>query len=145
MRRLLVPLALLVTAAHPALAAPAPGASPAVTAAQRGLAAAVAAGRVDPADAARYRAVLARTARALPRLSGARAQNLRAVLADVANKAGMYTAPRALTLFSMLDVNTRFFGAKGPPAYHADVLGPDGVVYRYFPGHGLQFHPLGNF
>ena len=146
MRRLLVLLlSLLVTVCYLALAAPALGADSAVTAAQRGLAAAVAAGRIDPADAARYRGILGRAARVLPRLSGARAQNLRAVLADVANKADMYTPPRALTLFSMLDVNTRFFAAKGPPAYHADVLGPDGVVYRYFPGHGLQFHPLGNF
>ncbi|HSP70924.1 MAG TPA: D-glucuronyl C5-epimerase family protein [Gaiellaceae bacterium] len=116
-----------------------------ISVAQKGLAAAVKAGRVAPTDAARYRGILARTAHALPRLSGSRQQNLRAVLDDVANKADEYTAPRALTLFSMLDVNTRYFGAKGPPAWHADILGPDMVVYRYFPGHGLQFHPLADF
>jgi hypothetical protein len=118
---------------------------PPVQAANRGLAAAVTAGRIAPADAARYRGVLARTAFALPRLGGARKANLRAVLDDVANRAGQFTAPRALTLFSMLDVNTRYFGSKGPPPSKTDVRGPDMILYRYFPGHGFQFHPLGNF
>lgn len=136
---------LLVAVCYLLLASPASAAIEQIAVAEKGLAAAVKAGRVAPADAARYRSILARTAHALPRLGGAREQNLRSVLADVANKADMYTAPRALTLFSELDVNTRWFGAKGPPAYHADVLGPDQILYRYFPGHGLQFHPLGNF
>ncbi|MGZ4388249.1 MAG: D-glucuronyl C5-epimerase family protein [Gaiellaceae bacterium] len=143
MRRLVI----LVTTCYVCWAAPAWAATavPQIAVAQKGLAAAAKAGRVAPSDAARYRSILARTARALPRLSGSRQQNLRAVLDDVANKAAEYTAPRALTLFSMLDVNTRYFGAKGPPAWHADVLGPDMVVYRYFPGDGLQFHPLADF
>ena len=34
---------------------------------------------------------------------------------------------------------------KDPPKVKGDVLGPDLVLYRYFPGHGLQFHPLGVF
>jgi hypothetical protein len=138
---------MLVTVCYACWAAPAWASTTVaqIAVAQKGLAAAVKAGRVAPDDAARYRSILTRTARALPRLSGARQQNLRAVLDDVANKASEYTAPRALTLFSMLDVNTRYFGAKGPPAWHADILGPDMVVYRYFPGHGLQFHPLADF
>ncbi|HET8605943.1 MAG TPA: D-glucuronyl C5-epimerase family protein [Gaiellaceae bacterium] len=138
-------LGLLVTLCYLAAASPASAGIPQIDVAKRGLAAAVEAGRVAPADAARYRGILARTAHALPRLGGSRAANLRSVLDDVANKAEMLTAPRALTLFSELDVNTRWFGAKGPPAYHHDVLGPDLILYRYFPGHGLQFHPLGNF
>lgn len=116
-----------------------------VDAAKAGLRKAVAAGRISPADASRYRAILARTARALPRLGGSRHANLQGVLADVSARAPQYSAPRALTLFSMLDWNTRWFGAQGPPAPQADTVGPDHVVYRYFPGHGLQFHPLGNF
>lgn len=135
----------LVTICHLVATAAASASIEQIAVAQKGLAAAVETGRVAPADAARYRTILDRTAHALPRLSGVRAQNLRAVLDDVANKADEYTAPRALTLFSMLDVNTRYFGAKGPPAYHGDVLGPDMTVYRYFPGHGLQFHPLADF
>jgi hypothetical protein len=133
--------AVLAALALPA-AAGAARPDPQIATAKAGLAAAVRAGRIAPADAARYRGILDRTAHALPRLGGAREQNLRSVLGDVAAKVDEYTAPRALTLFTMLDVNTRWFGAKGPPTYHADVLGPDGAVYRYFPGSGLQFHPL---
>lgn len=113
--------------------------------AKQGLATAVAAGLMAPEDAARYSRILDRAARASSRLSGARAANLRAVLGDVVTGAGSYTAPRALTLFSMLDLNTRYFGTRVPPRSRTDVLGPDLVVYRYFPGHGLQFHPLAEF
>lgn len=147
-RRAIVSVMLAVAVlVSPGAALSAAGAEPiqAVQTTKRGLTAAVKRGRIAPADAARYRAILARTAYALPRLSGARKANLRAVLDDVADKAGQYTAPRALTLFSMLDVNTRYFGSNTPPRAKSDVLGPDMVIYRYFPGHGLQFHPLGNF
>jgi hypothetical protein len=119
--------------------------SPQIATATAGLQKAVAAGRVAPADAARYRAILDRTARALPRLGGSRHDNLAGVLSDVAASAPRYAGARALTLFSMLDWNTRWFGAQGPPAPQADTVASDQVVYRYFPGHGLQFHPLGNF
>lgn len=117
---------------------------PQIDAAKRGLAEAVAAGRLDPADAARYRGILARAAHALPLLSGSRYTNLKGVLVDVARQAGRYNKPRALILFAMLDENVRFFGRRGPPAPQADETGSDGTVYRYFPGHGLQFHPLAN-
>jgi hypothetical protein len=118
---------------------------PQVASIKAGLQKAVAAGRVTPADAASYRGILARTAAALPRLGGSRHYNLQGVLSDVAARVPQYAGPRALTLFSMLDWNTRWFGAQGPPAPQADTVAPDQVVYRYFPGHGLQFHPLGNF
>ena len=42
----------------------------------------------------------------------------------------------------MLDENVRYFAHRGPPAAQSDHTGADGTVYRYFPGHGLQFHPL---
>lgn len=145
---LLVPAVALALAllASPGRAANAPAGPPSpVQRARLGIAAAVTAGLVAPADAARYRAILERTASALPRLEAARAANLRAVLGDVAAKADAYTAPRALALFSMLDLNTRYFGTRLPPAAKSDVVGPDLVVYRYFPGHGLQFHPLAEF
>jgi hypothetical protein len=112
---------------------------------KQGLQKAVAAGWISPGDASRYRGILTRTNTALPRLGGSRHANLQAVLSDVARRSSQYTAPRALTLFGMLDENVRYFGAQGPPAPQADVVGADEVVYRYFPGHGLQFHPLANF
>jgi hypothetical protein len=141
-RALLLALAAALVLPAAAQAAKPP---PQVDAAKQGLAKAVAAGRLEPVDAARYRGILARAAHALPRLGGSRNANLKAVLGDVAAQASRYTPPRALTLFAMLDENVRWFGAQGPPAPQADEVGPDKVVYRYFPGHGLQFHPLANF
>ncbi|HET7044780.1 MAG TPA: D-glucuronyl C5-epimerase family protein [Gaiellaceae bacterium] len=117
---------------------------PQANAAKQGIAAAVKAGRIEPADASRYRGIVARAVRALPKVGGARYANLKGALDSVAAQHGRYTAPRALLLFSMLDENVRWFGAKGPPAPQSDTTGPDGTVYRYFPGHGLQFHPLAN-
>jgi hypothetical protein len=142
-RRLLLALCALALVLPGAAYAAKPPAQ--VDRAKAGIAKALAAGWLQPADASRYRGILARTAGALPRLGGSRHANLQAVLDDVARQAGSYTGPRALTLFEMLDENVRFFGAQGPPAPQADTPGPDQVVYRYFPGHGLQFHPLANF
>src|SRR5207244_1935454 len=31
------------------------------------------------------------------------------------------------------------------PKAKTDVVGPEGIVYRYFPGLGLQWHPLAEF
>jgi len=45
----------------------------------------------------------------------------------------------------MLDTNARYLGSDAMPPDGADILDADGVVYRAFAGHGLQFHPLGNF
>ena len=113
--------------------------------ARRGLAAAVAAGYVPALDAQRYGASVTRSLAVLRRLPRDRAQNLGAVLRDVAAQSGRYTQPRALALFSMLDVNTRHLGDSALPKPGTDVRDVDGVVYRAFAGRGLQFHPLGSF
>ncbi len=146
MRRLglLIPLLALLLALPARAEAAKPKPDPNVGKAKAGLAAALAAGRISPAEAAQYRGILARTARALPRLGGSRHANLAGVLSTVAAQHARYTERRALVLFSMLDVNVRWFGAQGPPKPQADETGPDGAVYRYFPGRGLQFHPLAN-
>ncbi|HEX9416372.1 MAG TPA: D-glucuronyl C5-epimerase family protein [Gaiellaceae bacterium] len=96
-------------------------------------------------DAATYRSLLTRSTSSWRRLSGSRSSNLAAVLHDVARQWQAYTAPRALTLFSMLDMNVRYLGSDAMPAEGANILDQDGVVYRAFPGQGLQFHPLANF
>jgi hypothetical protein len=41
--------------------------------------------------------------------------------------------------------NTRYLGSSAMPPDGANILDADGVVYRAFAGHGLEFHPLGNF
>jgi hypothetical protein len=74
-----------------------------------------------------------------------RGSNLAAVLHDVARQWQAYIAPRALALFGMLDTNTRYLGSSAMPADGGNIFGTDGVVYRAFSGHGLQFHPLANF
>ena len=112
---------------------------------KRGLATAVQREWLTPDEAADYGATLARSSATWRRLPGARSTNLAAVLHDVAAQSGSYIAPRALALFSMLDMNVRYLGSDAMPADGSDILDADGVVYRAFAGHGLQFHPLGNF
>ena len=112
---------------------------------QRGIAHAVQVEWMTQDDAATYRAILERSTTAWRKLPGSRGSNLAAVLHDVARQWQAYIAPRALALFGMLDTNTRYLGSSAMPRDGADILDADGVVYRAFAGHGLQFHPLGNF
>ncbi len=112
---------------------------------KKGIARAVGQEWMTPDEAAGYRAILARTTAGWRRLPGSRSSNLAAVLHDVALQWQAYTAPRALTLFSMLDMNARYLGSDAMPADGANILDENGVVYRAFSGQGLQFHPLANF
>ncbi len=112
---------------------------------QRGIARAAKTQWITQDDAAAYRAILSRSTGVWLKLPGSRGSNLAAVLHDVARQWQSYIAPRALALFGMLDTNTRYLGSDGMPRDGADILDADGVVYRAFAGHGLQFHPLGNF
>src|SRR5262245_27694787 len=112
---------------------------------KRGISHAVSVGWLTTDDAALDRSILSRATSTWRRLPGSRSSNLAAVLHDVARQWQRYIAPRALTLFSMLDTNTRYLGSSAMPRDGADILDADGVVYRAFAGQGLQFHPLGNF
>jgi hypothetical protein len=112
---------------------------------KQGIAHAVQVEWMTPDDAANYRSILTRASSTWRQLPGSRSTNLAAVLHDVARQRPAYIAPRALALFSMLDTNTRYLGSSAMPRDGADILDADGVVYRAFAGHGLQFHPLGNF
>jgi D-glucuronyl C5-epimerase-like protein len=140
MRGLPLLLAAAVSTGHP---------SPAqrdVALAQKGLDAAVSTGAISVTDAADYGAALRRAiplARTLPPL---RAQELRSVLHDVASMHRAYRTPqRSLILFSTLAANEEWLTDHRLPASGTDVVGEGGVVYRYFPGHGLVFHPLAEF
>ena len=137
---------LLFTAVAALLVAPPAQAGPAedVRAARRGLARAIAAGRLPAEEAHAYGSVLSETLALLPRLPADRARSLGAVLRDVAALAPSYDAPRALALFSMLDANRRYLGTNGVPPPGKDVQ-VERVVYRAIAGRGLQFHPLANF
>ena len=101
-------------------------------------------GWLEQGEAERYWLTVRRFRAARTLLPSARRRELDGVFHDVRLQAGRYTRPRALAVFSMLDTNTRYFATRGVPTGKIDVIGSDGVLYRSFPGHGLQFHPLGN-
>lgn len=138
----------LLAAAAVLLASPSTAAAGTVAAEARaarvGLAAAVEEGAITAAEAARYRASLDGAVTLVDRLPAGRANALAAVIRGVAGQADRYEAPRALTLFSMLDFNADYLASHVLPRAGTDVTGPSGVVYRAFSGRGLQFHPLAN-
>jgi hypothetical protein len=139
---LAVAAAVALLAALPAGSAPRPSAAALI---QKGLAQAVVAGRLEPDEAAGYRAQVSKARAELPRLPRLRADLLRAVLGDVAAQSRSYTRPRALTLFSTLAVNTSWLAAHALTGSHPDLVGDDGAIYRFFSSHGYVFHPLANF
>ncbi len=141
MRLVLAAVAVVLLAAPPAEAATRPRPAKLI---EQGLTRAVAGGRLDPAEAAAYRADLARARAEVGRLPPLRARLLQAVIADVAAQWRSYTKPRALTLFSTLTVNADWLDAHALDGSYPDLTGEDGAVYRFFSSHGYVFHPLAN-
>ncbi len=102
-------------------------------------------GKITPAEGNRYRATVKRTALLSGRLPASRSAPLQSQLAQAVEIAPRLSAPRALAIFAQLAVNDDWFARHGPPAPQTDITDADGVVYRYFPGRGFEFHPLANF
>ena len=113
--------------------------------ARRGLTVAVRAGWLQPPEARRYRADLYLAQRGVRFLPPLRGRVLAAQLGQVSAIWASYTSPRALALFSQLEENVAYLSTHTIPTTATDVTGPDGVVYRWFPRIGLEFHPLANF
>ena len=111
----------------------------------RGLDRALAAGRLSPLDAHEHRQRVRLAQRVLRRLPAERRHSLAVVLAEVADQASTYDDPRALTLFTTLELNAKHLVHDRLPAPGHDVADGLGVVYRSVPGRGLRFHPLGSF
>lgn len=109
-----------------------------------GLTRAVAADRLEPAEAFGFRLVVRRCRAVLPLLPDARRRQLAAVLNTVAHS-GSFVRPRAVALFGMLELNTDYLATHAMPLAGTDVRDGDGVVYRATWTRGLQFHPLANF
>jgi peptidoglycan hydrolase-like protein with peptidoglycan-binding domain len=109
------------------------------------LSAAVEAGSLQDDAAARYRAVLEGAVAAMRALPPGRSATVGLALHDVAANASDLNGPRALALMTMLEANARYLGENPLPESGDDIVGTDGVMYRYFPAHGLQFHPIANF
>jgi peptidoglycan hydrolase-like protein with peptidoglycan-binding domain len=110
-------------------------------AAARGLQTALTAGRLTNGEVQRANATLARAERVVAEAPLERAAPVAAVLRDVAAAPSAYDRPRVTALWGTLSMNLRPWPAGMP----RDVTGPGGVVYRWMPGEGYQFHPLANF
>jgi D-glucuronyl C5-epimerase-like protein len=132
---------LLVAAGATAAPPPVPGQKAALASVKQ----AVGAGRIDHATAAAARAEILRAAHLARILPRGRREHVLVALGQAAALAGHLTRPRAVAVFGQLRANDDYFAHRAAPRNHTDITGPDGVVYRYFTGLCLEFHPLANF
>ena len=91
------------------------------------------------------RADIARAAHLIRNLPNGRSYHILVALQEVASFHEALTEPRALALYGALKANNDYFAKHWAPADSTDIVGSDGVVYRYFGGHCFRFHPLANF
>lgn len=140
--------AAVVVAAALALALPAVAHATAAqdaTLARRGIALGVTRHWLKAADAQRYRSDVTEALHDISTLPPLRARILSAQLSQLTPLWSSYISPRALTLFSQLEANLSYLETHRMPAQQLDITDDDGVVYRWFPGMGFEFHPLANF
>jgi D-glucuronyl C5-epimerase C-terminus len=108
---------------------------------------AFASGSIDAAARDGYLKSWADARRTYRSLRGQRRSELGYVIATLERLAakGRLT-PRLAPLFLILDRNREWWAKAGPPASGARLrFGGSRVLFQYFPGMGLQLHPLGNF
>lgn len=141
-----IPVATLVAALSTAVSAAAPAPPPGPLAQiKQGLAQAVSSGQLDQPTASGYATIAAQAVTEQASIPPLRAQTLAAMLKDIAGQTSAYSPQWALTLFSMLEFNEQQLATHPLPPSGTDVSGADGIVYRYVPGHGFEFHPLADF
>jgi hypothetical protein len=97
------------------------------------------------ADAQRYRTDVTRALGDVSRLAPLRARVVTSQLAQLTPLWNSYTSPRALTLFGQLEANLGYLETQRVPTTAMDITDDDGVVYRWFPNLGFEFHPLASF
>jgi D-glucuronyl C5-epimerase C-terminus len=102
---------------------------------------------IDAPTRARYLASWAAARGTLRGLSGQRQIELDYVVATLQRlAAGKRLAARLEPMFTILDRNREWWAKAGPPASGARLrFGASRMIFQYFPGEGLQFHPLANF
>ena len=104
-------------------------------------------GSIDAERGSEYLATYSAALKTRKALSGQR----RAELSYVIDTVRRFARQRRLTarlapLFLMLRRNRDWWAKAGPPGSGARVqLGGSRVIFQYFPGKGLQLHPLANF
>jgi len=142
-------LTLIIAAAVALFAAGAAQAGRAPLAAQKQALAAVSkaakSGKIDAVSAAAARAEITRATHLIRTLPAGRREHVNVALAELGAFTGKLTQPRAVSLIGQLKLNDDYFSKHYAPAPKTDVTDADGVVYRYFAGRCLEFHPLANF
>lgn len=102
-------------------------------------------GRLDGPSAAAARAEITRATHLIRTLPAGRREHVDVALGEIGGFTGKLTQPRMLSLLGELKANEDYFAKHYAPAPKTDVADADGVVYRYFAGRCLEFHPLANF
>jgi hypothetical protein len=100
---------------------------------------------LKPSDAQRYRAAVNRALSDTKTLAPLRGYAIASQLSQLTPLSDSYTSPRALSLFSQLEANLSYLETHSLPNTRVDITDDDGVVYRWFPHLGFEFHPLANF
>jgi hypothetical protein len=110
-----------------------------------GLDAAVQGGTMTEAEASELGSRLDRMIADAAKIPPAHALYLPVVLRDVAAQSTELTRQRASALLGELGANLHYLRSHPVPAERVDTRDADGIVYRFFPDHGFQFHPLAAF
>jgi len=113
--------------------------------ARRGISLALKHHWLKPADAQIDRAAVSRALHDVKSLPPLRAAAIASQLSQLTPLWDSYTSPRALTLFSQLEANMSYLETHRLPVERIDIADDEGVVYRWFPRLGFEFHPLANF
>lgn len=108
---------------------------------------ALARGAIDAEQRADHLRSYFRARKTLRSLGGQRRAELDYVLDTVRSLArGRRLTARLRPMFLMLDRNREWWAKAGPPGSGARLtFGGSRVIFQYFPGKGLQLHPLANF
>jgi hypothetical protein len=133
--------ALLVVTSAAAGPRPVPGERAALAAVRQ----AVASGRLTRAEATVDRREIARAVHLVRVLPAGRREHVMVALEQAAALGKRLTLPRALAVFGQLRANDDYFARHSAPRPGTDITGADGIVYRYFAGRCLEFHPLAEF
>ena len=104
-------------------------------------------GAIDAATRDQYLGSWTAALRTYGALRGQRRRELGYVIETIGRLAAKKRlAVRLAPLFLILDRNREWWSKAGPPASGARLrFGASRVIFQYFPGEGLQLHPLANF
>jgi hypothetical protein len=100
---------------------------------------------LGPTDKGQARTEIERAVHLIRTLPSGRREHIAVALEQLASFDHRLTVPRALVLLGQLKANDDYFEKHYAPADKTDVVDDDGLVYRYFAGRCLEFHPLAEF